>query len=282
MSGYWCYSFWRSLCYSSLCDYYCCCDCAPSSTLLRPSSSGKGVHQHITDKDDDWGIARDEEGRLQVAPDHQRMGRSYIPNLPLPVSPSSSSNRSGGSDFSSASSPSSSSSAASTSVKSAQKSLQSVSAQLLPSSDPGSPYYGVVRTGDDEDDDNADDDGEEDMEITFERKVVIRPPRPASPNPRHDITTATAVVMMQTPTTATNATTTGGGDRSDSVASDGWQRYRTPSGTSAATDSAANSLSNPPTTLYTPSETRGRAADVLADEESAILKELESAIFHNH
>jgi hypothetical protein len=241
--------------------------------LLRPSSSGKGVHQHITDKDDDWGIARDEDGRLQVAPDNHRMGRSYIPNLPLPVSPSSSSNRSGGSDFSSSSSSSiSPSNAGSTSVKSAQKSLQ-----LLPSSDPGSPYYGVVRTGDEEDDadaDDADDDGE-DMEITFERKVVIRPPHPASPNPRHEATTAAAATVMQTPTAA-------GGDRSDSVASDGWQRYRTPSGTTIATDSVANSLSNHPTTLFTPTETRSRAADVLADEESEILKELESAIFHHH
>lgn len=83
--SYWCYSLWRNLCYFSLCDYYCCCDCAPQGTLLRTASSGlKGVHHHVRDKDDDWGISRDEDGRLHVSPDNaHNLHRMYIPN-PVP------------------------------------------------------------------------------------------------------------------------------------------------------------------------------------------------------
>jgi hypothetical protein len=68
--SYWCLSIWRSVCYSSICDYWCCCSCFPDQLLKQ--------NRQTTDRDDDWGIQRDESGRLTVSGEKEvRRNNSY-------------------------------------------------------------------------------------------------------------------------------------------------------------------------------------------------------------
>lgn len=69
----YCYSLIRRLCYSSLCDYWCCCNCFPERLLIP-----KTLQSHDREHDDDWGITRDQEGKAQVARDSDMYKKSSV------------------------------------------------------------------------------------------------------------------------------------------------------------------------------------------------------------
>lgn len=92
MTSYGCYSWWRRCFLSSCLDYWCCCSCdllstqtsTSTSSLLLGRTNSNSVNRSKRadeeDKDDDWGIARDKDGRMTVNTDQRKKGGYYTPS----------------------------------------------------------------------------------------------------------------------------------------------------------------------------------------------------------